>query len=89
IMKSAEKMRLITQHVERSSLEQTKGSRQISSSVENIGKMVENLRHAQELQQKGSEGAVEAAARIQELTREYQRQLEILRETARLASGNR
>jgi len=33
-MKSAEKMRIITQHVERSSQEQARGGRQISGAIE-------------------------------------------------------
>jgi methyl-accepting chemotaxis protein len=72
IMKSAEKMRLITQHVERSSQEQARGGRQISQAIENISNMVNHLHQAQRQQARGSEQSLAAAARIQELTREYE-----------------
>jgi len=47
IMKSAEKMRTITQHVERSSQEQARGGRQMTSSIEQISAMVNNLNTSQ------------------------------------------
>jgi methyl-accepting chemotaxis protein len=65
-------MRLITQHVERSSQEQARGGRQISQAIENISNMVNHLHQAQRQQARGSEQSLAAAARIQELTREYE-----------------
>jgi methyl-accepting chemotaxis protein len=80
IMKSAEKMRLITQHVERAAQEQAKGGRQISHSIENISGFVRALEQVQAQQTRGSEQAIQAAQRIQDLTRNYQRQLGSLRD---------
>jgi methyl-accepting chemotaxis protein len=71
-MKSAEKMRLITQHVERSSQEQARGGRQISQSIENISGMVNQLHQSQRAQARGSEQTLTAARRIYELTRTYE-----------------
>ena len=75
IMKSAEKMRLITQHVERSSQEQTRGGRQISQAIESISNMVNHLHQVHRQQARGSEALLDAAGRIQSLTREYERHL--------------
>jgi methyl-accepting chemotaxis protein len=71
-MKSAEKMRLITQHVERSSQEQARGGRQISQAIENISGMVNQLHQSQRAQARGSEQTLAAARRIHELTRTYE-----------------
>ncbi|MEM9862195.1 MAG: chemotaxis protein, partial [Myxococcota bacterium] len=76
IMKSAEKMRLITQHVERSSQEQARGGRQISQSIESISNMVDQLHQSQRAQMKGSEDTLEAARRIKELTESSRSQVE-------------
>jgi len=71
-MKSAEKMRLITQHVERSSQEQARGGRQITGSIENISNMVNQLNVSHRNQTRGSElllgasGKIEESARLQE-----------------------
>jgi hypothetical protein len=62
IMKSAEKMRLITQHVERSSQEQARGGRQISQAIESISTMVNHLHQSHRAQAK-------AARRLAEISR--------------------
>jgi methyl-accepting chemotaxis protein len=70
IMKSAEKMRLITQHVERSSSqEQARGGRQISQAIESISSMVNQLHQSQRMQAKNSEETVHAARRLAEISR--------------------
>ena len=71
-MKSADRMRLITQHVERSSQDQARGGRQISQAIENISGMVNELHQSQRAQARGSEQTLVAARRIQELTRGYE-----------------
>jgi methyl-accepting chemotaxis protein len=68
-MKSAEKMRIITQHVERSSQEQARGGRQISSAIENISNMVNQLNGSHKAQIRGSESLASASARIEESSR--------------------
>jgi methyl-accepting chemotaxis protein len=64
-MRSAEKMRIITQHVERSSQEQARGGRQISSSIESISNMVGQLNTSHKTQSTGSEQLLAAASRIE------------------------
>ena len=54
-MKSAEKMRVITQHVERSSQEQARGGRQITGAIENISSMVNQLNVSHRTQTRGGE----------------------------------
>ena len=68
-MKSAEKMRLITQHVERSAQEQAKGGRQITSAIENISGMVTNLNTGHRSQTDGARALQAAAVRIEETAR--------------------
>ena len=46
-MNSAEKMKAITRHVERSTQEQTRGSRQITRAIEAISEMVAQLSQSQ------------------------------------------
>ena len=69
IMKSAEKMRIITQHVERSSQEQARGGRQITQAIENISNMVNQLNTSHRSQTRGNEQVVNAAGRIEEAAR--------------------
>jgi hypothetical protein len=63
-MKSAEKMKVITKHVERSSQEQARGSTQITRSIESISEMVNHLNRAQKDQTRGSELVVRAVEQI-------------------------
>jgi methyl-accepting chemotaxis protein len=69
IMKSAEKMRTITQHVERSSQEQARGGRQITQAIENISNMVNQLNTSHRSQTRGNEQVLHAAGRIEEAAR--------------------
>jgi methyl-accepting chemotaxis protein len=64
-MKSAEKMRIITQHVERSSQEQARGGRQISGAIENISSMVTQLNSSHKEQANGSQLLLASAAKIE------------------------
>ena len=64
-MKSAEKMRTITQHVERSSQEQARGGRQITRPIENISNMVNQLNASHKRSRAGSEQLLAAAAKIE------------------------
>jgi methyl-accepting chemotaxis protein len=68
-MKSAEKMRTITQHVERSSQEQARGGRQITTAIEQISQMVNSLNSSQRTQMRGGEQLLDASRRIEESTR--------------------
>lgn len=65
-MKSAEKMRIITQHVERSSQEQARGGRQISSAIENISNMVGQLNASHKAQSSGATQLLASAAKIEQ-----------------------
>jgi methyl-accepting chemotaxis protein len=65
-MKSAEKMRIITQHVERSSQEQARGGRQISSAIENISNMVGQLNASHKTQASGATQLLASAAKIEQ-----------------------
>ena len=68
-MKSAEKMRLITQHVERSAQEQAKGGRQITSAIENISGMVNELGTGHRAQADGARQLLSGAGRIEDTAR--------------------
>jgi methyl-accepting chemotaxis protein len=57
-------MKAITKHVERSSQEQARGSKQITHSIENINEMVNHLNNAQKEQTKGSEQVMRAVESI-------------------------
>ena len=69
IMKSAEKMRLITQHVERSAQEQAKGGRQITTAIEDISGKVKELNTSHEAQADGTRKLLTSAMRIEETAR--------------------
>ena len=60
IMNSAERMKAITAHVQRSSQEQAHGSTQITRSIESINEMVQHLNRAQKEQTVGSEQVLKA-----------------------------
>ncbi len=77
-MKSAEKMRIITQHVERSSQEQARGGRQISGAIENISNMVGQLNSSHKAQASGSTQLLASAARIEESSAAQQASLKQL-----------
>jgi methyl-accepting chemotaxis protein len=62
-------MRTISQQVERSSQEQSRGSRQITQSIETINNLVNQLNSAHRSQARGSERALTAAAQIEEAAR--------------------
>ncbi len=74
-MKSAEKMRIITQHVERSSQEQARGGRQISSAIENISNMVGALNTSHKSQDQGNQRLLGAAAKIEERAKAQEQSL--------------
>jgi methyl-accepting chemotaxis protein len=74
-MKSAEKMRTITQHVERSSQEQARGGRQITTAIEQISNMVNTLNASQRTQMRGGEALLESARRIADAARDQQQSL--------------
>ena len=65
-MKSAEKMRLITQHVERSSQEQARGGRQITGAIENISNRVSMLSISHKAQTHESQALTEALRRMED-----------------------
>jgi len=62
-------MRLISQHVERSSQEQAKGSRQITTSIEHISALVAQLSSSQKTQARSSEQLVASAQKMEESLR--------------------
>lgn len=68
-MKSAETMRLITQHVERSANEQAKGGRQITSAIENISGMVSQLNSGQRTQADNARQLTAMIVRVEESAR--------------------
>jgi methyl-accepting chemotaxis protein len=68
-MKSAEKMRLITQHVERSAQEQAKGGRQITGAIEDISGKVAELNQSHKSQADGTRQLLASAMRIEETAR--------------------
>jgi methyl-accepting chemotaxis protein len=66
-MKSSEKMKSITKHVERSSQEQARGSKQITRAIESISEMVHHLNRAQKEQTRGSEQVMGAVVQIKQV----------------------
>ena len=80
-MKSAEKMRLISQHVERSSQEQAKGSRQMSSSIETISAMAGQVNTTQRAQARTAESLLTSTQKIDEAMRGQQEALAKLGES--------
>ena len=60
---------MVPQHVERSSQEQARGGRQITTAIEQISNMVNNLNSAQRTQMRGGEQLLDAARRIEESAR--------------------
>ena len=72
IIRSAEKMKAITKHVERSSQEQTRGGKQITKSIESINEMVSQLNTAQREQTRGGEQILQAVEQLRELTRKQE-----------------
>jgi methyl-accepting chemotaxis protein len=71
-------MRIITQHVERSSQEQARGGRQISGAIENISSMVTQLNSSHKEQTSGSQQLLASAARIEGSAAEQQQSLKQL-----------
>jgi methyl-accepting chemotaxis protein len=67
-MTSAERMKGITKHVERSSQEQARGSKQITRAIESISEMVHHLNRAQKEQTHGSEQVMSAVVQIKAVT---------------------
>jgi methyl-accepting chemotaxis protein len=78
-MKSGEKMRSIAQQVERSTQEQSRGSRQITQAMESISSMVGQLSGAQRSQSRGAERGLAMSGRIEDTAR---KQDSILRDLA-------
>src|SRR5687768_8495805 len=83
IMKSAEKMRLITQHVERSSQEQARGGRQMSEAIENISTMVDGLNRAQNQHSEAASDVLAAAQRLEKLIRAAETKVAAIADLAR------
>jgi methyl-accepting chemotaxis protein len=77
-MGSAEKMRMITQHVERSQKEQAQGNKLIGTAIEAISQMVNNLHRAQRAQTRATEDTESVVQRLKELTREHDRRISAL-----------
>jgi methyl-accepting chemotaxis protein len=71
-------MRVITQHVERSSQEQARGGRQITGAIENISNMVNQLNVSHRAQSRGGEQLLAAASRIEANAREQESSLQKL-----------
>ena len=86
-MKGAEKMRVVTQHAERSANEQAKGGRQITSAIESVGAMVTQLGHAYRSQADGTNKLLASAARMEETARAQDAALRQLANT--IASARR
>ena len=61
-------MKSVTKHVERSSQEQSRGSKQITRAIESISEMVHHLNRAQKEQTKGSEQVMTAVVQIKQVT---------------------
>ena len=78
IIKSAEKMRVITQHVERSSQEQARGGKQVTQAIESISTMVNQINTAQRERSAESDQLSATALRAKQLTREFERQMRAL-----------
>ena len=60
-------MKAITKHVERSSQEQARGSKQITRAIESISEMVHHLNRAQKEQTRGSEQVMGAVVQIKQV----------------------
>jgi methyl-accepting chemotaxis protein len=60
-------MKVITKHVERSSQEQARGSKQITRAIESISEMVNHLNRAQKDQTKGSDLVMRAVDQIKQV----------------------
>ena len=73
-MRSAEKMKTITRHVERSTQEQTRGSRQITRAIETISEMVSQLSKAHRVQAQGADTILDGLESVRE-GMQYQRSL--------------
>ena len=73
-MRSAEKMKTITRHVERSTQEQTRGSRQITRAIETISEMVSQLSKAHRAQAQGADTILDGLSSVRE-GMQYQRSL--------------
>jgi methyl-accepting chemotaxis protein len=67
--------RTITQHVERSSQEQARGGRQMTSSIEQISAMVNNLNTSQRNWSHKGEQILDAAKKIEESARAQEQTL--------------
>ena len=65
-------MKSITKHVERSSQEQTRGSKQITRSIESISEMVSHLHAAQREQTKGGDQILQAVESLREIVRQQE-----------------
>jgi methyl-accepting chemotaxis protein len=88
-MKSAEKMKSITKHVERSSQEQTRGSKQITRAIESISEMVGQLNNAHREQTRGAEQILMAVDSMRDLMLRQQTHVHAIREAlAALAAVN-
>jgi methyl-accepting chemotaxis protein len=68
-MKSGEKMRSIAQQVERSTQEQSRGSRQITQAMESINSMVGQLGSVQRTQSRSAERGIALTGRLDEAAR--------------------
>jgi methyl-accepting chemotaxis protein len=79
-------MRLISQHVERSSQEQAKGSRQITTSIENISQLVAQLAASQKTQARSSEQLVASAQKMEESLRAQEAAIARLNEATHKSS---
>jgi methyl-accepting chemotaxis protein len=78
IIKSAEKMRVITQHVERSSQEQARGGKQVTQAIESISAMVNQINLAQRERAAEADQLAATALRAKQLTRDFDRQIRTL-----------
>jgi methyl-accepting chemotaxis protein len=84
-------MRVITQHVERSSQEQARGGKQVTQAIESISTLANQLNTAQRDRAVESEQLAQTSTRAQQLVREFERQMRSLGTAAErlhnLASG--
>ena len=87
-MKNGEKMRTISQQVERSSQEQARGGRRITEAIESINNMVSELNQAQRDYSAGSDQALLLLQRVTELARQQRHTLKQATGASRKLTGN-
>ena len=73
IRESAEKSRLMVRDIARATVEQTRGSKQVTDAINRIAETVQSVASATTEQSKGSEAVMRSAERMREATRHVER----------------